>query len=90
MAAEIRSILANVDQMIKDANDRGEDEAKIMHVGSELVRPGSFGSPPQKFPPTLNLRQRKVLSALQEQPGIEAELKKDHENVYWIVARHKR
>lgn len=90
MAAEIKSILSHLDEDIEIALKNGYKEMQVMRVGSELVRPGSYGRLPQTQAPSMNDRQRAVFEALKEQPGIETEMKKDANNVYWIVARHKK
>ena len=80
---------AAVDEKIEDCQMSESKEAQIMRVGAELVRPGTYGVPPQKEAPKLNDRQKAVFEALQQKEGIEVSIKKDNNNIYWIVAKQK-
>jgi hypothetical protein len=91
MSAEVKNILSTVDEKIAQAEKHGTREAQIFRVGAENSTLGDLDHPPVKTAPELNDRQRAILNALNQKPGIAAELKKDEDtNVYWIVARHKR
>lgn len=90
MAAEIKGILATVDERIAAAERSGHKEAQILRVGAEQVTLPTLDHPAIKTPPQLNPRQQMILDALQQKPGIEADVVKDATNVYWIVARPKQ
>jgi hypothetical protein len=87
MAAEVKRTLATVDDKIAAASLQGLPEAKIMRVGAERVLMPTFERPAMRLPPVLNSRQAAILEALNQHPGVEAELMKDSKNIYWIVAR---